>query len=145
MRVVVQRVASARVLVDARPIATIERGVVLLVGFAPGDGDAQLGWMARKIAGLRIFADAAGRMNAALADVDGAVLAVPNFTLLADCRNGKRPSFAGALAPAQAEPLFERFVAALASHGVRVAAGRFGAAMHVELVNDGPVTLVIDS
>jgi len=144
MRVVVQRVASARVTVDGEPVAAIGRGLLLLVGLAPGDDESTLTWMAHKVAGLRILADEAGRMNAALADVNGAVLAVPNFTLLADCRKGNRPSFTGALAPADAEPLFGRFAERLASCVPHVATGRFGAAMHVELVNDGPVTLVID-
>ena len=146
MRVVVQRVGSARVLVAGEPIATIGRGLLLLVGFAPGDGERELAWMARKFAGLRIFPDAAGQMNAALADVGGAVLAVPNFTLLGDCRKGRRPSFDGALAPDAAQPLFARFVDVLTGHVAGpVAAGRFGATMQVELVNDGPVTLVIET
>ena len=144
MRVVVQRIASARVAIDGEPIAAIGPGLLLLVGLAPGDDEPTLAWMARKIAGLRVFADAAGRMNAALADVNGAVLAVPNFTLLADCRKGNRPSFTGALAPEEAEPLFECFAELLARCVPRVATGRFGAAMQIELVNDGPVTLVID-
>lgn len=145
MRIVVQRVATARVVVDGAEIAAIGRGLLLLVGLAAGDGDAQVAWMARKIAGLRIFADAAGLMNADLRDVGGAVLAVPNFTLLADCRKGNRPSFGAALAPAAAAPMFLRFIDALAGHVGAVAAGRFGANMRVELVNDGPVTLVLDA
>ena len=145
MRVVVQRVARARVVVAGTVIAAIDRGLLLLVGVAPGDGEAEIDWMARKLAGLRIFEDAAGLMNAALADVGGAVLAVPNFTLLGDCRKGRRPSFAGALAPNAAEPLFRRFVEMLATYVGPVATGRFGATMEVELVNDGPVTLVIDT
>lgn len=145
MRVVVQRVVRARVIVDDTAIAAIERGLLLLVGLASGDRETDCGWMARKIAGLRIFEDAAGLMNAALADVGGAVLAVPNFTLLGDCRTGRRPSFAGALAPDAAEPLFRYFVAALAACIDTVAVGRFGATMAVELVNDGPVTFIIDS
>ncbi len=141
-----QRVASARVVVDGVEIAAIERGFVLLVGFASGDGDAQVAWMARKIAGLRIFADAAGLMNADLRDVNGSVLAVPNFTLVGDCRKGKRPSFSDALPPVTAAPLFQRFVDELRAHtGGTVAAGRFGADMRVALVNDGPVTLVVDT
>jgi D-tyrosyl-tRNA(Tyr) deacylase len=144
MRVVVQRVAAARVVVAGEPIAAIGRGLLLLVGFATGDGEAEIAWMARKLSGLRIFADAAGLMNAALADVGGAVLAVPNFTLLGDCRKGKRPSFAGALTPEMAQPLFARFVEILRMHVGSVASGRFGAAMEVELVNDGPVTLVVE-
>lgn len=145
MRVVVQRVARARVLVDDVTIAAIDRGLLVLVGLAPGDGDAEIDWMARKLAGLRIFEDAAGLMNAALTDVGGTVLAVPNFTLLGDCRKGRRPSFAGALAPELAEPLFRRFVEVLAAHVGPVPSGRFGATMKVELVNDGPVTIMIEA
>jgi D-tyrosyl-tRNA(Tyr) deacylase len=145
VRVVVQRVARARVVVDGATIAEIQRGLVLLVGFGHDDGEAECAWMARKIVGLRVFEDAAGLMNAAMRDVGGAVLAVPNFTLLADCRRGRRPSFVGALAPESAEPLFRRFVALLETHLGTVATGRFGASMRVALENDGPVTLVIDS
>ena len=145
VRVVLQRVARARVVVDGATIGAIERGLVLLVGFAHGDGEAACAWMARKVASLRVFEDAAGLMNAAVSDVGGAVLAVPNFTLLADCRRGRRPSFAGALAPESAEPLFRRFVALLESHLGTVASGHFGASMRLELENEGPVTLVIDS
>ncbi|HEY2385909.1 MAG TPA: D-aminoacyl-tRNA deacylase [Candidatus Binatia bacterium] len=145
MRVVVQRVGRARVVVDGATIGAIERGLVLLVGFGHGDGVAGCAWMARKIAGLRVFEDDAGLMNASLRDVGGAVLAVPNFTLLADCRRGRRPSFAAALAPEAAEPLFRRFVALLQNDLGPVASGRFGATMRVELENEGPVTLVIDS
>ncbi|MBI3768419.1 MAG: D-tyrosyl-tRNA(Tyr) deacylase [Deltaproteobacteria bacterium] len=145
MRVVVQRVAAARVVVAGEPIAAIGRGLLLLVGLAIGDSEAEIAWMARKLSGLRIFADAAGLMNAALADVGGAVLAVPNFTLLGDCRKGKRPSFANALAPEIAQPLFARFVELLTTHVGSVATGRFGVAMDVELVNDGPVTLVVET
>ena len=145
MRVVVQRVRKARVEIAVEAVAAIARGVLVLVGFAADDDAARTRWMARKVAGLRIFADAQGLMNASLADVGGAVLAVPNFTLLGDCRKGKRPSFAGALLPSAAEPLFTTFVAALAVDVATVATGRFGADMQVHLVNDGPVTLVIDA
>jgi D-tyrosyl-tRNA(Tyr) deacylase len=145
MRVVVQRVAAARVMVAGESIAAIGHGLLLLVGLATGDGETQIEWMARKLAGLRIFADADGLMNAAVTEVGGAVLAVPNFTLLGDCRKGKRPSFAHALAPDVAQPLFQRFVDVLATRVGSVAAGRFGATMRVELVNDGPVTLVLDA
>jgi D-tyrosyl-tRNA(Tyr) deacylase len=144
MRVVVQRVSEAAVTVDGEVIAAIGRGLVLLVGLAAGDGEAEVAWTATKIAGLRVFADAAGLMNAALADVGGQALAVPQFTLLGDCRKGRRPSFAGAMEPAQAELLFERFVTLLTARIGSVATGRFGASMQVRLVNDGPVTLVIE-
>jgi D-aminoacyl-tRNA deacylase len=143
MRVVVQRVRDARVEVAGEAIAAIGHGLLVLAGFADGDDEERTRWMARKVGGLRIFADGRGLMNASLADVAGAVLAVPNFTLVADCRKGKRPSFAGALLPTAAEPLFAAFVAALADVAT-VATGRFGADMQIHLVNDGPVTLVID-
>jgi D-tyrosyl-tRNA(Tyr) deacylase len=144
MRVVVQRVSAAAVTVDGESVAAIGRGVVLLVGLAARDGEAEVAWMARKIAGLRIFADAGGLMNAALVDVGGQALAVPQFTLLGDCRKGRRPSFDAAMAPAQAKPLFDRFVTLLAARTGPVATGRFGASMQVRLVNDGPVTFVIE-
>jgi D-tyrosyl-tRNA(Tyr) deacylase len=117
---------------------------LLLVGLAIGDGEPQVAWMASKIARLRIFDDARGLMNASLAEVGGQILAVPQFTLLADCRKGKRPSFSDALAPAESRPLFGRFVALLESEVGPVGTGCFGASMQVRLVNDGPVTLVLD-
>ena len=144
MRVVVQRVAEAQVVVDGEVIGAIGRGLLLLVGFGRGDGEPEASWMATKVAGLRVFADTEGLMNAALADVGGAVLAVPQFTLLGDCRKGKRPSFDAALPPDDARPLFDRFVALLAAQVRQVATGRFGATMHVRLVNDGPVTLILE-
>lgn len=144
MRVVVQRVAGADVLIAGETVAAIGRGLLLLVGFAIGDGQEQLTWMARKIGGLRIFDDARGLMNASLAEVGGQILAVPQFTLLADCRKGKRPSFSDALQPAESRPLFDSFVAMLEPGAGSVEKGRFGATMQVRLVNDGPVTLVFD-
>ena len=144
MRVVVQRVAWAEVAVDGTRIARIDRGLLLLVGLARGDDEVAIAWMAHKIAGLRVFADAAGLTNADLAAVAGRVLAVPQFTLLADCRKGTRPSFGHAMEPAEAAPLFERFVALLAARVGPVETGLFGATMEVRLANDGPVTLVID-
>jgi len=144
MRVVVQRVSEAAVTVDGEIIASIGRGLVLLVGLGTGDGEAEVTWMARKIAGLRVFADAAGLMNAELADVGGRVLAVPQFTLLGNCRKGRRPSFDDAMAPARAGALFDRFITLLAAWTGPVATGRFGASMQVRLVNDGPVTFVIE-
>jgi D-tyrosyl-tRNA(Tyr) deacylase len=141
MRVVVQRVSQAQVLVV---VGEIGRGVVVLVGFATGDSDDDAAWMARKIAGLRIFDDRDGLMNAALADVGGRVLAVSQFTLLGDVGKGRRPSFAGAMPSEHAAPLFDRFVAFLAEQVGPVAIGVFGARMDVRLVNDGPVTLIIE-
>ena len=144
MRVVVQRVCEAEVVIGGAPVAAIGRGFVVLVGLGAGDGEAEVAWMARKLAGLRVFEDAAALMNASLADVGGRVLAVPQFTLLADCRKGKRPSFAAAMRPEEAEPLFQRFIALLESEVGPVESGRFGASMQVRLVNDGPVTLVLE-
>lgn len=115
-----------------------------LVGFAPEDGEAALEWMAEKIVGLRVFPDAEGKMNRSLADVGGAVLAVSQFTLYGDARKGRRPSFVGAAPPEIAEALYQHFCVALRNRGATVATGTFGAAMQVALVNDGPVTLVLE-
>lgn len=146
MRVVFQRVRRASVRVDAETVGTIDRGALLLVGIGVGDGEAELGWMARKVAGLRVFPDEEGRMNRSLLDVGGAVLAVSQFTLYGDCRKGRRPSFVAAEDPALAAPLHERFVARLREEGVpSVETGVFGAHMEVELVNDGPVTLLLET
>lgn len=144
MRAVVQRVSRAAVRVDGETVGTIGRGFVVLAGFAPGDTDADLAWMAEKIAGLRVFGDAEGKMNLALEDVGGAVLVVSQFTLYGDASKGRRPSFIGAAPPEQAEALYERYVALLRGRGVPVETGRFRAMMDVELVNDGPVTLLLE-
>ena len=149
MRVLVQRVAHAEVRVPAadggeRVTGRIARGLLLLVGFTHGDGDEQLEWMADKVLGLRIFADAEDRMNLAVTDVGGGVLVVSQFTLYGDARKGKRPSFVDAARPEQAVPLYERFVERLRARGVPVATGEFGAMMQVALVNDGPVTLWLE-
>ena len=140
----VQRVSRAAVRVDGRTVAAIGRGFVVLAGFAPGDGEPQLRWMAEKLVGLRVFGDAEGKMNLALADVDGALLVVSQFTLYGDAQKGRRPSFIGAAPPEVAEPLYETFVAMLRELGARVETGEFGAMMDVELVNDGPVTLILE-
>ena len=144
MRVVLQRVSRAAVRVDGQTVGAIGRGFVVLVGFAPGDDEPALAWMAEKLAGLRVFTDGEGKMNLALADVGGAVLAISQFTLYADATKGRRPSFADAAAPEIAERLYGRFVELLRQRSVRVETGRFGAHMDVELVNDGPVTLVLE-
>ncbi len=145
MRAVVQRVSSAAVAVAGAEIARIGRGFLVLAGAARGDGEADARWLAGKVAGLRLFDDAAGKMNLGLAEVGGAVLVVSQFTLLADCRQGRRPSFTGALGGAEAEKLVDLFAALLRQAGRPVAAGRFGARMEVSLVNDGPVTVLLDS
>ncbi len=146
MRAVVQRVASASVSVDTREIARIDRGLLVLVGFGRGDTDASLAWMARKVASLRIFEDAGtGRMSLGLDAVDGSVLVVSQFTLYGDVNKGARPSFDASAPPDDARALYDRFVAALRELlPGRVATGEFQASMQVSLVNDGPVTLVID-
>lgn len=144
MRVVLQRVGQASVAIDGAQVGTIDRGFLLLVGFAPTDTMAEVSWMADKITGLRLFADAEGKMNLDLAAVDGAVLLVSQFTLYGDADKGRRPSFIGAARPEIAIPLYQAMVAALVDRGLRVATGEFGADMQVTLVNDGPVTLLLE-
>jgi D-aminoacyl-tRNA deacylase len=151
VRVVVQRVSRAAVRVNGRVTGSIGVGFLVLAGFAPTDGDDTLAWMADKLLGLRVFGDAEGKMNLALADVGGGgggVLVVSQFTLYGDVTKGRRPSFIDAAPPEVAIPLYERFVALLrergAGSGTRVETGEFGAMMEVELVNDGPVTLILE-
>jgi len=145
MRAVVQRVSEASVVVDGQVVGAIGRGFLVLLGVTHSDGETEAAALARKIAGLRIFEDAAGKFNLALGDVGGAVLVVSQFTLYGDARKGRRPSFADAARPEQAEPLIERFVEMLRSEGLPVQTGVFGALMAVHLVNDGPVTLWLDT
>jgi D-tyrosyl-tRNA(Tyr) deacylase len=144
MRAVVQRVASARVVVDGEVVGEIGRGVCVLLGIARTDGQAEAERLAGRVARLRIFENDEGRFDRSLRDVDGAALVVSQFTLIADTAKGNRPSFTNAARPEQAEPLYESFCAALRELGVEVSAGRFGARMAVELVNDGPVTIVLE-
>ncbi len=144
MRVVLQRVTRASVTVDGKVVGAIGPGLALLVGFASGDSANQVEWMAEKIAGLRIFADAAGKLNRDVRDVGGAVLVVSQFTLYGDARKGRRPSFVTAAPPEQAEPLYREFVEAVRARGLPVETGAFGAVMEVAIVNDGPVTLVLE-
>jgi D-tyrosyl-tRNA(Tyr) deacylase len=145
MRAVLQRVTGARVTVADREVGAIGRGIVALVGVEQGDAPADVDYIARKIRDLRIFEDADGRMNLALGDVGGAVLAVSQFTLLADCRKGRRPSFLAAAPPAEAKASYDALVELLRRDGVAVATGEFQAMMQVSLVNDGPVTILLDS
>ena len=145
MRACVQRVASSRVTVAGEVVGEIGRGLLVLLGVAPDDTADDARQLADKVVGLRIFDDAEGKMNLGLADVGGALLAVSQFTLLGDCRKGRRPSFIGAAPPELAERLYEEFVSAVRALGVTVATGRFRQHMQVELVNDGPVTLLLDS
>ncbi len=146
MRAVLQRVQSAGVSVEGRPASRIGRGLVMLVGVTHGDGPAEADRMAGKVAHLRIFEDAEGKMNLSLLDVGGEALVVSQFTLYADARRGRRPDFVAAAPPALAEPLVERLAQALQAQGVgRVAMGVFGAHMLVEILNDGPVTIILDT
>src|SRR5947209_183435 len=145
MRAVVQRVTRASVSVDGAITGAIERGFLVLVGVAAGDDERDAAALAQKVAGLRIFDDANGAMNLALADVGGAVLVVSQFTLLGDVRKGRRPSFIEAARGEPAERLYEAVAAALRETGLRVETGVFGAEMAVELVNDGPVTILLDT
>lgn len=145
MRAVVQRVSQAQVTVDGESIGQIGRGFLVLLGVAHDDQPADAVAMASKIVGLRVFEDEAGKMNLSLAEVGGAVLAVSQFTLLADCRQGRRPSLTAAAPPELANRLYQEFIAEVRGLGVPVETGRFQADMQVALVNDGPVTLLIDS
>ena len=144
MRVVLQRVSKASVTIGGNVVGAIGRGFCLLVGFTHGDTGEQVDWMADKVAGLRLFADQDGKMNLGLAEVQGTVLVISQFTLYGDTAKGRRPSFIDAARPGTAIPLYERFVAALRSRRLEVATGEFGADMLVEIHNDGPVTLILD-
>ncbi len=145
MRAVVQRVSQARVAVDGQTVGQIERGLLVLLGVGKGDTPDDAAYLARKIAGLRVFADEEGKMNLALAEVDGEVLVVSQFTLYGDTRKGNRPSFVGAAPPDEGKHLYERFCDLLAAQGLHVESGVFQAHMEVQLTNDGPVTLWLDS
>lgn len=145
MRAVVQRVSQARVDVDGDTVGAIERGLLVLLGVQAPDTERDADYLAAKIVGLRIFSDARGKMNLDVHDVHGAVLVVSQFTLYGDARKGRRPSFVQAAPPEQAEHLYEYFLEATARRAVPIAHGVFGAHMQVHLVNDGPVTLLLDS
>lgn len=145
MRVVVQRSKNAKVTVAGEVTGEISSGLVLLVGVTHDDSETDAAFLADKIANLRIFEDAEGKMNLSLLDVGGEILSVSQFTLYGDCRNGRRPNFMDAARPEQANQLYESFNCLLRDKGIKVATGRFGAMMDVELINDGPVTLIVDS
>ena len=145
MRACVQRVSQAQVTVDGEICGQIERGLVVLLGVAADDTASDAAQLAEKIVGLRIFDDAEGKMNLALADVAGAMLVVSQFTLLGDCRKGRRPSYIAAAGPELAEQLYETFVDQVHKQGIPVATGQFRQHMQVSLTNDGPVTLLVDS
>ncbi len=145
MRAVLQRVKEAKVEVDNSVIGRIDKGLLIFLGVGTGDSETDAQYLANKISGLRIFADANEMMNLSLTDIKGAALVVSQFTLLGDCRKGKRPSFVHAARPEKARPLYNYFNKKLKETGIEVATGRFGAMMEVSLINDGPVTFVIDS
>lgn len=145
MRAVVQRVSEASVVIDGRTVGAIGRGLLVLLAAGDGDTDVDMAYTVKKIAELRIFEGDAGKMNLSVEGIGGAVLAISQFTLYGDCRKGRRPSFGKAMHPDGAAPMVERFVAALEARGIEVATGIFGADMKVHLINDGPVTLLIDS
>jgi D-tyrosyl-tRNA(Tyr) deacylase len=145
MRALLQRVSRAQVRVDGHPVGDIDRGLLVFLGVAPSDDEWVASGMAAKVAGMRIFADAEGLTNLSLAEAEGAALVVSQFTLYADARRGRRPSFVGAAGPVVGERLYEVFCEMLASTGVPVRQGSFGAHMEVDLVNDGPFTVWLDS
>jgi D-tyrosyl-tRNA(Tyr) deacylase len=145
MRAVLQRVSHARVVIDGVVVGEIQRGLLVLLGVTQSDTVEQARWLAEKVVSLRIFNDADDKMNLGVADVGGGVLVVSQFTLYGDCRKGRRPSFIDAARPETAIPLYEAFVNAVRALGIPTATGRFGAMMQVELVNDGPVTLIVNS
>lgn len=142
---VLQRVSRARVSVEGELVASIGTGLLVLVGMEPGDGPEEVEAVAVKLAGLRIFPDAAGKMNRSVVDVGGEILVVSQFTLLGDVAKGRRPSFTGAAPPDHAGPLVESLVGTLSAMGIPTMSGEFGASMEVDLVNDGPVTLVLEA
>lgn len=144
MRVVLQRVNHAAVRIDGETVGQIQKGYLLLVGLAPEDTDEQLAWMVHKIVNLRVFEDENGKLNRALADVNGEILSISQFTLYADVKHGNRPGFSKAAKPEIAAPLYDRFNEKLRQAGVHVETGRFGADMKVELENDGPVTILYE-
>ena len=145
MRVVLQRVSSASVTVDDQELGAIAQGYMLLVAIQDADTEAELDYLVRKITGLRVFEDEAGKMNLSIQDVGGSILSISQFTLYADTRRGNRPSFTDAGAPAYAEKMYDQFNTKLAATGLNVATGEFGADMKVSLVNDGPVTIIFDT
>lgn len=145
MRAVIQRVAHASVAVDGEVIGRCGVGLLVLLAVAPEDTEAQARWLANKLAGLRVFPDDQGRMNRSALDVGGEALVISQFTLYGDCRKGRRPSFVKSAGPELAEPMYERFCELLAGAGLAVARGRFAADMKVSLLNDGPVTLIVDT
>ncbi|MGQ9730262.1 MAG: D-aminoacyl-tRNA deacylase [Candidatus Zipacnadales bacterium] len=144
MRVIIQRVSQASLKIEGQLAGKIGPGLVVLAGFRDEDTVAESEWIAKRVLGLRVFPDEEGNLNRALEDIKGGLVAVPNFTLYGDCRKGRRPSFTEAARPEHAAPLYEYFTDYLQASGLLVIRGKFGSHMHVELVNDGPVTLIIE-
>ena len=144
MKTVIQRVSEASVTIDGQVTGRIGKGFMILIGIGAEDTEEQADWIAQKIANMRIFEDEEERMNLSLKDVGGEILAISHFTLYADCRKGNRPNFLGAGKPEMSEPLYEYLCDALRAHGIHVETGVFGADMKVALVNDGPVTIVLE-
>jgi D-tyrosyl-tRNA(Tyr) deacylase len=145
MRAVIQRVSGAKVTVGGETVGSINTGLLVLLGVAHDDDESDADYLARKTAGLRIFEDDAGKMNRSVLDIEGQVLVVSQFTLFGDCRRGRRPSFDDAAPPARADELYQRYAAQLTQQGLRVETGTFQAMMKVELANEGPVTILLDS
>jgi D-tyrosyl-tRNA(Tyr) deacylase len=145
MRAVIQRVLRASVKADGETIGEIGKGLLVLLGAGDGDTENDMQYIADKTAGLRIFSDEDDKMNLSVTDIGGEILVVSQFTLYGDCRKGRRPNFTSALEPSAAERLYENFIGALAEKGIKTAHGKFGADMQVELINDGPVTILLDS
>ncbi|MBR0365288.1 MAG: D-tyrosyl-tRNA(Tyr) deacylase [Clostridia bacterium] len=145
MRAVIQRVKKANVSVDGKVIGEIGHGLLIFLGVGEGDTEADMKYIADKSLGLRIFTDENDKMNLSVCDVGGGILVISQFTLYGDCRKGRRPSFTGSMEPAGAEELYEKFIDYIAATGISVGHGEFGADMNVELINDGPVTMLLDS
>jgi D-tyrosyl-tRNA(Tyr) deacylase len=145
MRAVIQRVSEARVRVGDEIVGQVGPGLLVLLGVGKSDSEEQARWLADKIVTLRVFNDEEGKMNRDVAEIGGAILVVSQFTLYGECSKGRRPSFIDAAPPELAIPLYEAFINAIKAHGIPTQTGRFGAMMHVELINDGPVTLILDS
>lgn len=145
MRAVIQRVSKASVQVSTKEIGTISHGLVVFLGIHRDDSPETISWMADKVINLRIFADGEGKMNRSLADIGAEMLIVSQFTLYGDCRKGRRPGYSNAAPPALAKPLYNEFIDQVKRHGIKTAAGKFQSMMQVSLINDGPVTLLVDS